>query len=81
MDWGKVRFLVCVILAVLVGTLLLTCGTLGCTAGLNYPICQETGEVLGLDVQFRLFGGCFIEFEEGKWVPLSDYHYVQGVNP
>ena len=53
----------------------------GFALGADYLECQNTADILDLEAQWRVFGGCFIEIEEAKWIPLGDYNFVQGVNP
>ena len=43
--------------------------------------CENVSAIMDITVQWKVFGGCFVEIDEGKWIPLGDYHYVQGVTP
>lgn len=55
----------------------------GLMGGLNYAIspaiCNNATAEIGHPHQWTFWGGCKIEVEDGQWVPLTNYEYVDGV--
>jgi len=39
----------------------------------NYVACRALEGDIDLNVKFRLINGCFVEVEEGIWVPRDTY--------
>ena len=35
--------------------------------------CMERTEGMGFNVKWSFIGGCKIEYEKGKWIPLANY--------
>ena len=76
-PWFEVA-LTCLVLLMLVIPII---GCLGFGLFAGHQECENASEIMDVTVQWRVFGGCFVEIDEGKWIPLSDYHYVQGITP
>lgn len=52
----------------------------GVFVGLVYfdtPICQEKTENINLDSRWSFWGGCQVEIEPGRWIPLDNWYYVE----
>ena len=39
--------------------------------------CSAKTEGMGFDSKWSLFGGCRIEIEESKWIPLERYRHIE----
>ena len=35
--------------------------------------CMERTDGMGFNVKWSFIGGCKIEYEKGKWIPLANY--------
>lgn len=39
--------------------------------------CYAKTEGMGLQVEYSYLGGCRVEYQEGKWIPLDRYRIVE----
>jgi len=74
-QWGEWTFLAIVLFSI-AATVILFVGTATLAAILARAACSNTGEILGIDCQWRFLGGCFVEITEGRWVPLERYWHI-----
>ena len=37
--------------------------------------CSEVGKIMQVETYYSHAAGCFIEVEEGQWIPLESYKY------
>lgn len=44
---------------------------------LEYKSCSNKGEVLGTEFQWRVVGGCFLQVEDGRYVPANNYRVTE----
>ena len=44
---------------------------------LNKVGCFSKASDMGFNVNYSYFGGCKIEVEENKWIPLDSYYFKQ----
>lgn len=47
--------------------------------GLVWPYleCNTKGSRMGMPYEWRLIGGCFVQPEPGKWIPLDSYYFKE----
>jgi hypothetical protein len=45
--------------------------------GLSQPICYTRTKEIGLSARWSFWAGCQIEVEEGRWIPLENWYYVE----
>lgn len=51
----------------------------GLANALGPSSCNNATDQIGHPHQWTFWGGCKIEVEDGQWVPLENYEYVDGV--
>ena len=66
-DWGIIAPIVLLIVVIIVGV--------GCEYITNAVICTRVSETMQVDSQYKLLGGCFIEVENERWIPLDSYYW------
>jgi hypothetical protein len=65
------------ILGTLVGAMVLTALIVLAFMPIAKQQCINTAEIYGTDYQWRMFGGCFLKTERGRYVPLEHYRYAE----
>lgn len=44
---------------------------------LDKGVCHAKTKGMGLNVEWSVFGGCRVEYESGKWIPLDSYVIIE----
>lgn len=75
--WWKIQTPIEVVLVLC----LVFCVCAALVVGLAYlfgpPQCGQATADIGYGHRWLLFGGCQIEVEEGLWIPLENYRYIE----
>ena len=66
-DWEIIAPILFLIIVILAG---MSCGWIT-----NIITCTRIAETMEVDSQYRFLGGCFIEIENEKWIPLNSYYW------
>lgn len=51
--------------------------SVGIPSYLNKNACYAKTEGMGFNVEWSFLGGCRIEYENGKWIPLDRYRIIE----
>jgi hypothetical protein len=45
----------------------------------TYGACNNLGHTVGLDTRFDILAGCFVEVEDGRWIPDAIWRITEGL--
>jgi hypothetical protein len=70
-EWLIAVAVVLVLLAFMVGA------TVGLRYAMDRPQCTARTQNIGLDSRWSFWGGCQVQIDTARWVPLDNWYYIE----